>query len=318
MDFDFESSLRQIEDIHEVTGKAFVIPFDIGVQTKSEKFSIPPAQCKVIGIASGKGGTGKTTFTINLAITLKRRGIRVLILDADFGLANDHLLLGIQPHGDIEDVLAGRKGIRDVILDGPEGVHLIPGGMGSSHLSNLESYDFQALARDLRTLEPDYDVVLIDLAAGISPQILRLLKPVHEVILVTNPEVTALIDAYGLVKCLAPKESKQRLDIHVVLNRVKDQEEAVTSLKKLRHTVQKHLKNIKLNFLGYIPFDRYLLHSISIQKPAVISHPRSFVTQCLKGIETKLYSRYRQWEKEQEKTTPYQSYFFILEQQSHE
>ncbi len=317
MDLVFESSVRQVEE-SVGRGKAFVIPFELGTKTKPVKVSTPPAQCKVIGIASGKGGTGKTTFTINLAINLKRRDLRVLILDADFGLANDHLLLGIQPHGDIEDVLTGRKGIRDVILEGPEGVHLIPGGMGSSHLSNLENYDVQALARDLGVLEPDYDVILIDLAAGISPQILRLLSPVHEVILVTNPEVTALIDAYGLVKCVSGNGEKKGVEIQVVLNRVKDKEEGEAALKKLRHTIQKHLKHVRLNYLGYIPFDRYLLHSISIQKPAVISHPRSFVTSCLKGIESKIYARYRAWEREQEKSTPYPSYFAILDQQSHE
>src|SRR5262249_20162417 len=152
--------------------------------------SIPPAQSQVICIASGKGGTGKTTFTTNLAIALKKEGLRVLIVDGDFGLANDHLLLGLEPKGDIGDVLAGRKDIRDILLTGPEGIRLLPGGVGSSDLSTMEDYELQNLARDVGCLEPDFDVILVDLAAGVSPQIMRFLKPAHEIFIVTNPEVT--------------------------------------------------------------------------------------------------------------------------------
>jgi len=190
--------------------------------------------------------------------------------------------------------------------------------MGSSRLSSLEDYESAILARELGCLEPDYDIVLVDLAAGISPANLRWLTPAHEILLVTNPEVTALIDAYGLIKCLARENPEQAPELHVVFNRVRDQEEATLSMKKLKHVCAKHLEKVRLNSLGYIPFDRYLLHSIAIQQPAVLSHPRSFVTACLKGIEQKLYARYRGWLKRQEREAPVPSYFALLERQSHE
>jgi len=289
------------------------VPFDIGFSRPVPTDRLPPAQCQVIAIASGKGGTGKTTFTTNLAITLSERGLRVLVIDADFGLANDHLLLGLEPHGDIGDVLSGRRGLRDVLLTGPGGMHLLPGGMGSSRLSNLENHDISILARDLGCLEPDYDVVLVDLAAGISPANLFWIKPAHEILVVTNPEVTAIIDAYGLIKCLSQERDSAQLPVDVVINRVRDEQELQNSMKKLRGTIAKHLQGVRLNTLGHIPFDRYLLHSIAIQEPVVLSHPRSFVTSCLKGIGQKLASRHRSWQRRQERNAQVPSYFALLE-----
>ncbi|GEM_PF-1516944 len=302
----------------ETDASNYVVPFEFGFKRDAPKVDIPPAQAQVIAIASGKGGTGKTTFTTNLAIALRKEGLRILIVDADFGLANDHLLLGIEPHGDISDVLSGRMDIRDVLLPGPEGIHLLPGGMGSSHLSTMENYELQALARDIGSIEPDYDVILLDLSAGVSPQIMRFLKPAHDLIIVTNPEVTALLDAYGLIKCLSNWNPDKQLELQVVQNRVRTREDSIASMQKLRRVVGKHLQSVKLNFLGYIPFDHYLLHSIAIQEPVVISHPRAFVTGCLKGIAQRIRSRYQQWNRLQNTQTPYLSYFAQLEQQSYE
>lgn len=313
-----EAGLISGEPAFVLTEETVAVPFEFGEAPERPKTSLPPAQCQVLAIASGKGGTGKTTFTTNLAISLAQRGLRVLIVDADFGLANDHLLLGLEPNGDIGDVLAGRKSIHEVILPGPGGVKLLPGGMGSSRLSNLEPYEIAILARELSCLEPDYDLVLVDLAAGISPANLRWMRPAHDRILVTNPEVTALIDAYGLVKCLAQEGGEGLREVHVVMNRVRDEAEFQQSMKKLRQVVAKHLSNVRLNSLGCIPFDRYLLHSIAIQKPAVLSHPKAFVTSCLRGIEAKLFVRYRAWEKRQCRDAAIPSYFAKLEQQAHD
>lgn len=313
-----EAGLSSGEPAFVLTDETVAVPFEFGDAPQRPEASMPPAQCQVLAIASGKGGTGKTTFTTNLAISLAQRGLRVLIVDADFGLANDHLLLGLEPQGDIGDVLAGRKGLREVILPGPGGVKLLPGGMGSSRLSNLEPYEIATLARELGCLEPEYDMVLVDLAAGISPANLQWMKPAHDRILVTNPEVTALIDAYGLVKCLAQDDGAPARELNVVMNRVRDETEFQQSMKKLRQVVAKHLSGVRLNSLGYIPFDRYLLHSIAIQRPAVLSHPKAFVTACLRGIEAKLFVRYRAWEKRQCRDADIPSYFAKLERQAHE
>ncbi len=292
---------------------AFVVPFEIG-QTKSlVQESIPPAQSKVIAIASGKGGTGKTTTTTNLAIALQDIGLKVLIIDADFGLANDHLLLGVETKGDIGDVLSGKKDLKDVLIECPSGIHLLPGGVGSSHLSELEEHEWTTFSRELACLEPHFDVILIDLAAGVSPQIMRFLAPAHEIILVTNPEVTAMMDAYGLVKCLHSWNSHKPVEVQVILNRVKDRRDSLLAIQKLRKVVGKHLSSVKMNYLGYVPYDHYLLHSISIQEPVVLSHPRSFVTACLRGIAQKIYHQFRSWERAQEAESLYPSYFASLE-----
>jgi flagellar biosynthesis protein FlhG len=308
----------QLRKSHEIDEAPILVPFELGAVLDIPKIAIPPAQSKVVCIASGKGGTGKTTFTTNLAIALRHSGLRVLIVDADFGLANDHLLLGLEPQGDIGDVLGGRKDIRGVLVEGPAGLHLLPGGMGLSNLADLENHHFRTLAREIGSLEPDYDIILFDLAAGVSAQIMRFLKPAHEVILVTNPEITALFDAYGLIKCLSLEAGGEPFEVQVVMNRVRDREDALGAMQRLRHAVAKHLGTMRLNYLGYIPFDRYLLHSISIQKPAVLSHPRAFVTTCLKAIEERILSRYRSWERNQAFKTPHPSYFAKLEQQAYE
>src|SRR5215471_5523099 len=190
---DFVQAVEWEEETPSEGEPAFAVPFEIGSKREVPDLPMPPAQAQVICIASGKGGTGKTTFTTNLAISLRKEGLRVLIVDGDFGLANDHLLLGLEPRGDIREVLRGQKEIREILLEGPEGVNLLPGGSGESHLSTLEDFEIRRLAREIGFLEPDYDLILVDLAAGISPQILRFLKPAHEVLLVTNPEVTALL-----------------------------------------------------------------------------------------------------------------------------
>jgi len=295
-----------------------VVPFELGTPSQRLETSIPPAQAKVIAIASGKGGTGKTTFTTNLAIALRRQGAKVLIIDADFGLANDHLLLGLELRGDIGDVLSGRKGLRDILLEGPGGIQLLPGGTGSSRLSNLEPYEIAILAREMGCLEPEFDIILVDLAAGISPANLHWLLPAHETLLVTNPEITALIDAYGLLKCLVQECPQQMPDIHVIFNRVRDEAEAETSLKRLRHTVAKHLPSLRLSPMGHIPFDRYLLHSIAIQAPVVLSHPRSHVTSCLHGIAKRVFVRFKIWEKRQSRLAQAGSYFSLLERRAYE
>ncbi len=316
-DFSELLEAEALEKEMDVSTPVFV-PFELGDKNKAPRISIPPAQSQVICIASGKGGTGKTTFTTNLAISLKAKGLRVLIVDADFGLANDHLLLGLNPQGDIGDVLSGRKDVREVLLEGPYGIHLLPGGVGSSDLSSLEDYDLRNLAREIGRLEPDYDVILFDLAAGISPQIMRFLKPAHEIIIVTNPEVTALVDAYGLIKSLSVWNEHKGSELKVVLNRVKSREDSISSMQRLRQVVQKHLPSMKLNYMGYIPFDRYLLHSIAIQEPVTISHPRSQVVACIKAIAQRIQANYRAWDRKQQIKNPVPSYFAKLEQQSYE
>jgi len=305
------------EDLSPDEG-ALLVPFEIGSKPRAPDSPLPPAQAQVLCIASGKGGTGKTTFTTNLAIALAKEGLKVLIVDGDFGLANDHLLLGLELKGDIRDVITGRRPIREVLLQGPEGITLLPGGSGDSDLSTLADFEIRSLSRDIGCLEPEFDIILIDLAAGISPQIMRFLRPAHEIILVTNPEVTALLDAYGLIKSISAWNPGKEIEIQVVENRVKTREEAVGSMKRLRRVAGKYLENLHLSFLAYIPYDRYLLHSIAIQEPVVLSHPRSFVTACLTGIAQKLKGRYRGWDERQHGEHPQPSYFAQLERQHYD
>ncbi|MBI2336504.1 MAG: MinD/ParA family protein [Deltaproteobacteria bacterium] len=298
-----------------------VVPFDFGLLEVDAHVDMPPAQSKVICIASGKGGTGKTTFTVNLALALAKAGQRVLLLDADFGLANAHLLLGVTPQADFSDYINHQKSLEEILLDGPHGLKLIPGGQGVSKLSNLQGYQVEGLARDLSYLEPQFDFILMDLAAGISLQNMLLLRPAHEIVLVTNPEITACMDAYAMIKALSAwhpdRNPKNPLGIHVVMNRIRKPSEGREALDKLTNVVKKYLENINIHYYGSIPFDRYLLHSIEIQKPLVLSHPKAKITECLEGISRQVYANYVRWNNRQMGTHPCPSYFSILEKISH-
>lgn len=296
----------------------FRLPEPAALSPRTISEVIPSAQCQVICVASGKGGTGKTTLTTNLAICLAQRGLKTLIVDADLGLANAHLLLGLKASADVSHVLDGTKKIQEIIMEGPAGVHLVPGGSGFSHLSDLKDHELRYFASALLELEGGWDVVLVDLSAGISPQVMRFLAPAHEIILVTNPEVTALMDAYALLKSLTALKKENQSVIRCIINRVQDEREAKNALQRIRWVTSKHLPMIQLVSWGYIPYDRHLLHSIAVRQPVILLHPRSFVTTCFTSIANRIIALHDQWKQEQSKRFISPSYFAQLNQQIYE
>lgn len=255
--------------------------------------SIAPAKAQVICVASGKGGTGKTIVTTNLSILLAREGLRVLLLDADLGMANAHLLLGVSPKHDISSLLAGDQKLEDILVTCAEGVQLIPGGSGFSELAELQDWRFRYLAGELRKLEEAADILLVDLSAGISPQVVRFLNAAHEIILVTTPDITALIDAYATIKSLVP--FNPNLVVKLIMNRARNEEEAMAAFQKLKRIATKHLKSPHLSYFGWLPHNFYIQNSVVNRKPVVLLHPMSFVTQNLQKMAIKLKSNHQKW-----------------------
>ena len=270
---------------HGVTGR----PQPLGAVIPS----IVPARSQVICIASGKGGTGKTIFATNLSVLLAKDGLDVLLLDADLGLANSHLLLGVSPAGDISEVLSGKRRLSDIVVKCHHGLHLVPGGSGFSDLAELGDRHFRYLAGELKESEGTTDIVLIDLSAGISPQVMRFLVASHEIIVVTTPDITALIDAYAVIKSLA----KVRTDVRVrlIINQVRRDADVHSAYSKLKRIVNKHLREAHVSLFGWLPHNWYVHDSVVKRRPVALLHPKCLVTRRLQEMASVIRLGHGKW-----------------------
>lgn len=251
------------------------------------------ASCQVICIASGKGGTGKTVMATNLAVQLARDGLNVVLFDADLGLANAHLLLGVYPMHDMMSVISGELHISDIMVEGPFGVRLIAGGSGSSDLAELKDWQLRYLADELRQCEDSADVILVDMSAGISPQVMRFLEASHDVIIVTTPDATALLDAYATIKLIAQGGMHRR--VQLVVNRARDREDAIEALKKILAVADRYRIGIEISFLGWVPSHWCIQDSISRRQPVVLCHPRSLATRHFEEIASGVRATHDGW-----------------------
>lgn len=257
-----------------------------------------PAKAQVICVASGKGGTGKTIVASNLAVLMARRGLRVTLVDADFGLANAHLVLGMNPKHDVSAVVRGELSIDRVCERGPCGVRLVPGGSGRAELTVLAGDELSVLAGELYRLEESSDVIIVDLGAGINPQVLKFLNAAHDIVLVTDHEATARSDAMAAIGVLA--DILGAATIHVVMNRVRDREHSVVAFQKLWGEVNRRwLSRIKLYFSGWMPENWYVKSSVILGKPLVLAHPRSLPARCLGTMAEKLCKHHAVWRNRQ-------------------
>ncbi|MDP4093817.1 MAG: MinD/ParA family protein [Bacillota bacterium] len=245
----------------------------------------PKKNARVITITSGKGGVGKTNITINLAIALSELGLRVAILDADFGLANIDVLFGIVPKNTLVDVVYGRKNILEVLSDGPKNIKFISGGSGVEELVKLDKTQVEKFVENIGLLDKLSDVILIDTAAGLSDNVMSFVMAADEVLLITTPEPTSITDAYALIKMVAHRD-KDKI-IKVIVNRADSAAEANDLLTKLSVVAEKFL-SIKLSPLGYILQDDSVSKAVKMQQPFTMSFPKSQASRLIKEISRKL------------------------------
>jgi len=246
---------------------------------------------RVITVTSGKGGVGKSTLTVNLAICLARLGKRVIILDADFGLANIEVMLGIRPEYNLADLMFRGKDLKDIITPGPENIGFISGGSGIQELSRLTRDQVIYLVSKLYELDEMADIILVDTGAGIADSVLEFLSASNEVLVVATLEPTSITDAYALLKTLNRKSDflKENTAIRMVANRVKNSEEGEGLYSKLSLVVEKFL-GIKLDYMGDIPQDLTSSKAIMQQEPMIISFPTCPASKAIKTIAAKLAS----------------------------
>lgn len=236
---------------------------------------------RVITITSGKGGVGKTNFTVNLGIKFAQMGLRVVIIDADLGLSNVDVVMGKMSKYNLSDVINSNKDILEILEEGPNGVKFISGGSGVQELVKLNKTQLVDLLMKLGKLDEEADIILIDTGAGLSENVISFVHAAREVILVTTPEPTSITDAYALIKTITHKD-KMKI-IKVVVNRADNAAEAFNILDKLNVVTQKFL-GVKLQKLGYILNDANVTKAVKIQQPFVISFSRSEASKNLNEI----------------------------------
>lgn len=244
---------------------------------------------RVITITSGKGGVGKSNMAVNLAHWFRKMGQRVIILDADFGLANVEVMFGTVPEYNLSDLIFGGKSIREIITKGPMDIGFISGGSGIIGLNNLSKEQITYLIHSLSLLNDLCDVLIIDTGAGISDAVLEFVLASPEVIVVTTPEPSSLTDSYSLLKALyrSPKFIRNGTNIHLVANKITSEAEGLAVYEKMNSVVDKFLDG-KLHYLGMIPSDPLLEKAVRNQKIVSQSSPGARATKAFEVIAQNL------------------------------
>lgn len=240
---------------------------------------------KVITVTSGKGGVGKSSIALNIAIALSRRGRRTLIIDTDFGFSNIDVMLGVTTRHDLLDVISRGHDIRDIIEKGLEGVQFISGGSGVYELTQLDGDELMRLVDNLKNLEDVTDTIIFDTSAGVSDNMLRLIYASNETLLVTTPEPTAVVDAYALIKIIS--EQGTGASIELIVNQVNSPAEAASVMDGIAHIAEKNV-NIRIGKLGSIARDPNMAKAIRMQVPVLVSFPYCTASIQIDNIARKL------------------------------
>ena len=244
---------------------------------------------RVIAVSSGKGGVGKTNAVVNLAIACRRMGKRVLIFDADLGLANIDVMFGLNPKYNIENIISGEKDLSQVIVHGPEGVDIIPASSGVQELTHLTEGQKINLLNEFDMLNCMYDVLLIDTGAGVSSNVIYFNLAAEERMVVATPEPTSVTDAYALIKILFFQYGVK--NFYLLLNMVKDENEAKSVYGNFSKVVARFMGGISIEYAGFIPHDNLLRDSVARRKPVMCAYPEAASSDSFKIVAGYLMSR---------------------------
>jgi len=239
---------------------------------------------RIITVTSGKGGVGKSNIVVNLSIALQKMGKKVMIFDADIGMGNDDILMGCSSRYNVFDVISKGKEIEEVVLTGPFGVKLLPGGSALTKVEDLTQIQRDMFLQKLAALT-GLDYIIMDTGAGVNKSVLGFIACCEDLVIVTTPEPTSLTDAYSLLK--AVKHFKIKDSAKVIINRSLDNNEANRTFDKFNNAVIKFL-NMKLEYLGKIGEDKKLAYAVRAQQPVIVSYPNSQAAQDISSIARKI------------------------------
>lgn len=247
----------------------------------------PPARqpVRTISVTGGKGGVGKTSVAVNLALCLAESGHDTLLLDTDLGLANVDVLLGLSPKFTLADVVSGRCSIEETILTGPKGLLVVPAASGKRHMTELSAAEHVGLIRAFSELERPLDTMIIDTAAGLGDSVLTFSQAAHDVLVVVCNEPASITDAYALIKVLSRERGVSR--VHVLANMVRSSGEGRELFDKLSRVTDKFLQ-VNLNFIGAIPFDEWMRRAIQRQQAVVQAYPASAASMAFRALAQRI------------------------------
>jgi len=277
----------EIIDRDLTNNKSYTIMFPNSI-SKTGHRKHQAGMSRVIAVTSGKGGVGKTTFTINLAIALAKQGQRVYIIDVDLGSANVDVLMRLTPKYNITHLLNGEKNLIEITLQGPENIGIIPGGSGLQELTQLSESQFSKFIHSFNQLEGLADIILLDTGAGISRDVSNFLLAADEIIVVTTTEPHAIMDAYSITKVMHKLNCKAKQML--IVNRVEDATEASIVSNRLISVIKSYLKT-NIEYLGYICDDRLVSRSIKEQNPLMMSYPSSAPAKNIVSIANNLLNK---------------------------
>lgn len=236
-----------------------------------------PCAPRVIAVTSGKGGVGKTNIVGNLAMAFARLGKKVLVLDADLGLANIDIIFGLNPAYNMGHVISGEKGLEDVMVDGPEGIRIIPAGSGLSDLTSLTEGQKMNLLSEFEGLDECLDIFLVDTGAGISSNVIYFNLAADECIIVATDEPTSITDAYAMIKVMATRHGVKHMKI--LVNMVEDQSQAKSVYLNLNQAVDRFLNGVVLEYIGFVPGDDLLKKAVTHRKTVMELFPSAMSSQ---------------------------------------
>jgi len=239
---------------------------------------------QVIAVTGGKGGIGKSNVSINLALALSALGRRVVVLDADLGLANIDVLLGITSNKNLADVLSGECGLREVMVNGPGGIKVVPASSGTQKMVSLSPLEHAGLINAFSEISGDLDVLIVDTAAGISDGVVSFLRAAQEIVVVVVDEPTSITDSYALIKLLNRDYGVHRF--RVLANMVKTQQEGRHLYSKLVKVTDRFL-DVALQYVGSIPFDEAVKKSVQRQRAVLDAYPRAKASLAYKSLAQK-------------------------------
>ncbi len=237
---------------------------------------------RVLAISSGKGGVGKTNLVTNLSYGLCKLGKRVLVFDADMGLGNIHILLGLAPKFNLEHVLSGQKTVEEIVIEGPVGMKILPAGSGVQELTQLNHEARMLLLEEFDRISQEYDFLIFDTGAGISSNVTYFCSAANETILIATTEPTSLTDVYALMKVLYQKHHQKYF--RLIVNSVKSEKEALEIFRHLTAVTDKFLNHISIEYLGYILTDGNVPKAVRQQRAFMELYPHSKVSHCINEL----------------------------------
>lgn len=241
---------------------------------------------RIITITSGKGGVGKTNISTNMAIAYGQMGKKVIVIDADLGLANVNVMMNLIPQYNLYHVIRKQKKMSEIILDTGYGIKLVAGASGFSKIANMTEDERNSFISEMYTLS-DADIIIIDTSAGVSKNVLGFVAAADEVIIVTTPEPTSITDAYGIIKIIATEVDNLNINLKMIVNRVNNASEGKRVADRMTQIAAQFL-NLKVEYLGFIYDDQLVPQSVLRQKPFVIADPKGKASVCLRHIVSRI------------------------------